>query len=265
MSAEYDGIADVYDQTRRALDAETAGGLSAFLLSHGCETLLEIGVGTGRVSVPLMEAGREVVGVDVSRRMMERARSKGLPNLLLADGTRTPFRDGSFDAVLLAHVLHIVEDPMALLREGARVGKVGVFALLRKGSGDRGEGPLSWSGSSAPEWDRRRAWFVELAKKYDWPVQGRVPRDWSREPRLLESNPPDELVEVSDAVVTDTVEARVERIRKGAYGFMAGMPLEMREEIAAEVRSRASLAPATPVHLVHQVAFWRPAKFPPRG
>lgn len=265
--AEFDSIAGVYDETRRPIDGDTARGLTAMLSSRRCRSILEIGVGTGRVSVPLSQAGLDCIGVDVSRRMMDRARAKGLPNLLLADGNATPLRDKSLDAVVLAHVLHIVENPLDIMREGARVSRVGVFALLRNREEGGGWSPSLWGGSpppglSAEAWEERREWFRRLAAKYHWSWEGRRPRDWGREKSILGSYPPDELVQVSDTVVTDAVEAWIDRFRKGAYGFTSTMPQEMRDEVAAEMERRASQMAATgPRHLVYQVAFWSSGRF----
>jgi SAM-dependent methyltransferase len=136
-TAEFDRVADVYDETRRALDEETLAGIKEMLVKYGCHAILEIGVGTGRVSSPLMKSGYDMTGVDVSRRMMEKARSKSLTNLVLGDGRNAPFRENSFDATLMAHVFHLLEDPLLVMREGARVGRVGVFALVRKWPGNR--------------------------------------------------------------------------------------------------------------------------------
>ena len=263
-TAEFDGIAEVYDETRKPIDSETLNGLSSMLAAHGCKTVLEIGVGTGRVSVPLSMSGLAMSGADISRMMMERARSKGMVNLVLSDGGLTPFRDGSFDAVLLSHVIHIVEDPQGILLEGARVSRVGVFALLRKreeGRGwfpafvgdrpDRGEGPQDRAV------EERRERFRQLAEKYHWSPDRRRFRDWRKERRLVESYPPDEVVQVSDAIDTDSLESRIERFQKRAYAFMVGMPEGMKEELVADMRRRASQTTnREPRHTVYQVAFW---------
>ena len=224
--------------------------------ARGCWSALEIGIGTGRVSAPLMKAGGEASGVDISRRMMERARETGIPSLVLADGTRVPFRDRSFDAVLLAHVIHLVEDPLGLLLEGARVSRVGVFALLRKRNEDGGWLPSFGGGGGDRAAQERREWYRRLAEKYHWSADpGRV-RDLRRERGLLESHPPEELVKVGDAPYTDTVEDRIDRVRRGAYSFLLGMPEGMKEEMVAEIRRRDAQRPPIERRVVHQVAFW---------
>ena len=255
--AEYDGIAGVFDETRRPIDDETLKGLASMMSARGCRSVLEIGIGTGRVAAPLMKAGLETSGVDISRQMMERARSKGVTTLVLAEGTRVPFRDGSFDAALLAHVIHFFEDPRALLLEGARVSRVGVFALLRKRNEDGGWLPRFGEGRAGDRASReRREWYGRLAEKYHWSLDpGRV-RDLGRERDLMERDPPDALVKVSDAPYTDTLEDRIGRVRKEAYSFLVGMPEGMKEEIVAEIRRREAERAPRERRVVHEVAFW---------
>jgi SAM-dependent methyltransferase len=62
---------------------------------------------------------------------MERVYGKAYPlrrdwrPLVIADGSRLPFRDKSFDYVICSHILEHVEDPAVFLREIGRVGKRG--------------------------------------------------------------------------------------------------------------------------------------------
>ena len=123
----FDRAAGSYDETRGfppGVDERVAeliaqaGGLGPR------SRLLEIGVGTGRVALPLARRLRRVVGVDLSRPMMERLLAKrgGLPvELARADATRLPFPDASFDAALGVHVFHLVPRWREVLAELARV------------------------------------------------------------------------------------------------------------------------------------------------
>ena len=77
--------------------------------------VLELGCGTGRVTIPLARAGVEVVGVDRSAQMLERARLRaarfggasrvrtarsGGARLVRGDIRHLPFRPGSFATVI---------------------------------------------------------------------------------------------------------------------------------------------------------------------
>ena len=240
------------------------------LIKYGCHSILEIGVGTGRVALPLIKSGYEVTGADTSGRMMEKARAKGMRTLVLAEGSKAPFRDKSFDATLMAHVFHLLENPMSVMREAARISRVGVFALVRKRSGARG--PWSWfcgDDNSLPSdgeparkfFEEGRERFRKISEKYGWnwdPSQ-RL-RNWGREQEILETYPPDDLKIVSDVVVNDSIEERIARFEKGGYSFMSSIPDEMRREIIEEMRAYSSSTLAQgalqPKHEVYQVALW---------
>jgi SAM-dependent methyltransferase len=129
--------------------------------------LLEIGVGTGRIALPLHRRGREIVGVDLSLPMLDRFRAKaaaaGLPppTVLRADAGRLPFRDACVDAVLEVHVLHLVPTWELALEEARRVLVPG-GTLLHAGGGAYERG----SGSPRDQVIRR---FDELAFAGDGP------------------------------------------------------------------------------------------------
>lgn len=88
---------------------------------------LEIGIGTGK-NLPFYDPAvtDELVGIDISPGMLERARSKPcrVPlTLLEMDAQRMSFPDHSFDTVLATCVFCTVPDPVAGLREARRVCK----------------------------------------------------------------------------------------------------------------------------------------------
>jgi SAM-dependent methyltransferase len=271
-SAEFDRIADLYDETRRALDRETLEGIREMLENHQCHSVLEIGVGTGRVSVPLLKSGFEITGMDISIRMMQKASEKGVPNLILAEGSKTPFRLASFDATLMAHVFHLLQDPMSVLHEAARVSKVGIFALVRKRNpGEQRWGVSFYEGnvSALDENERkileeRRERFRKIAEKYGvkWDLSQRF-RNWQKEDEILGTFPPDDLKVVSDKMVTVNFEEHISRLEKGAYSSMSRMPEAMRKEVVSEMRSFAASHPervSRPRREVYQLAMWKPQR-----
>jgi ubiquinone/menaquinone biosynthesis C-methylase UbiE len=101
---------------------------------------LEIGVGTGRIALPLAAAGIPIVGVDLSAAMLDRLRAKGPGQVpvSVADARRLPFRPAVFDAVLACHVLHLVEAWADVADEALRVLHPGGTFLVSQGgqSGD---------------------------------------------------------------------------------------------------------------------------------
>ncbi len=84
-----DAVADVYDSWHEGLaflDPTPVVDQLAELAGSG--PVLEVGVGTGRIAIPLAQRGLEVHGVDVSPRMIERLQAKdksGLVNAYASD------------------------------------------------------------------------------------------------------------------------------------------------------------------------------------
>lgn len=86
---------------------------------------LEIGVGTARFAVPL---GIDV-GVEPAAAMASLARQRGL-KVIRAIAEALPFRDASFDAVVIITVLCFLREPFLSLLEATRVLKPGGQLLI---------------------------------------------------------------------------------------------------------------------------------------
>src|SRR5213593_3164996 len=139
-TVSFDRAVEYYDRTRsnpestqRRLTSVLAGELA------GRGRVLEIGVGTGRVALPLHAAGVRLVGVDVSTAMMgrlvQKAGGRAPFPLVRADALRLPFAPGSFDGALAAHVLHQIEEWPGALLELQRVVRPGGVVLVDQGIG----------------------------------------------------------------------------------------------------------------------------------
>jgi len=88
--------------------------------------VLDVGVGTGFLSIMLADMGHHVVGIDLSEEMLNVARKKmndrGIKlDLKIGDAEDLPFEDGSFDAVVNRAVLWTLPDPKKALSEWKRV------------------------------------------------------------------------------------------------------------------------------------------------
>jgi flavin reductase (DIM6/NTAB) family NADH-FMN oxidoreductase RutF/ubiquinone/menaquinone biosynthesis C-methylase UbiE len=127
-STRYDEMADFFER----MEAEGPyGALLNALAALGAPSrearCLDIGCGAGRLARELAARAREAVGVDVSTRMLERARSRahalGIDNASYreARAEELPFEAGSFDLVTAANLLSAVAEPATALREAARV------------------------------------------------------------------------------------------------------------------------------------------------
>lgn len=122
----FDRAADYYDRTRRLADATMERVVSVLrteLESH--LPCLEIGVGTGRIALPLHEAGIGMIGLDLSGPMLAQLVAKsgdGAPfPLMVADATRLPLGDDSAGSALVVHVLHLIPGWHTVLDEVIRV------------------------------------------------------------------------------------------------------------------------------------------------
>jgi SAM-dependent methyltransferase len=141
----FDRAADYYDVTRGLLPetmAEVVDVLVDALSDH--QPVLEIGVGTGRIAVPLAEAGLDVVGIDLSDPMLRKLQEKdrSLP-VARADCARLPFSDARFGGVVASHVFHLVPEWRAAVQEVLRVLRPdGAFLYARGGLGEQAE-PLA--------------------------------------------------------------------------------------------------------------------------
>lgn len=141
-----ENLAANYDESRGLSEdgtREVTRLLAAELSGRG--PVLEIGVGTGRVALPLARAGIPMVGVDPSAAMLRRLVSKGGGRppfgLVRGDGGRLPFADGALGASLFCHVLHLIPDWEGALREAVRVVRPGGALLLEgRGTGERRRG-----------------------------------------------------------------------------------------------------------------------------
>ncbi len=100
-------IAEFYDQHETQMDDVEL--IRRLVASHGRLRILEPFCGTGRILIPLVEEGHEIVGLDQSEHMLDRARAKiaELPSavgkritLIHADATVGDW-PGGFDLVLL--------------------------------------------------------------------------------------------------------------------------------------------------------------------
>lgn len=88
--------------------------------------VLDVATGTGAVAAELLARGCSVVGIDQSAEMLAVAR-KRLPGVELHEGRAEslPFADASFAALTFTYLLRYVDDPVATLRELARVVRPG--------------------------------------------------------------------------------------------------------------------------------------------
>lgn len=142
-----DKVRDVYDGPQGALLA-TCSLLSLHLTFgerlirerkfdvHGAKRILDVGSGAGQIAKHLLkyaDPDARLTCFDLSHSMVRRARTRlksSLPDHLVADVTRLPFADGTFDCVTCGYVIEHLPDAKLGLAELARVMMPGARMLL---------------------------------------------------------------------------------------------------------------------------------------
>lgn len=131
MSISLDRVAEVFDRTRGFPQPVMNKVLKTLREElEGYRRVLDVGVGTGRFSKPLQDAGFEVVGVDISKKMLAEAYERGTEDLIVADASNLPFQSSTFDASISIGTLHLIAEWKSALREIARVTMKSLFSIF---------------------------------------------------------------------------------------------------------------------------------------
>jgi SAM-dependent methyltransferase len=160
QSINFDRAATYYDETRGFPPGVEQDAVRLFVQAGGLtmrSRVFEIGIGTGRIALPLAIHVGEYHGADISTGMLGRLLAKRGDEPILpvvADGTRLPYANATFDAIIAVHIFHLIADWRAALRECARILKPG--APLMHGWGARISEPVltaAWD-EAVREWQQ---------------------------------------------------------------------------------------------------------------
>jgi ubiquinone/menaquinone biosynthesis C-methylase UbiE len=112
--------------------ATLAATVAAFVLARGDERALDVGCGTGALTIALAPQVAEVVGLDRVPELLALARERAPANARFVEGDATtlPFADGSFDLAGTLRTLHHVHRPELVVAELARVVRPGGRVLV---------------------------------------------------------------------------------------------------------------------------------------
>ena len=152
--AEAAGFDEAADHGLR--DPQVRGAWDRLLREHLPEApvdVLDLGCGTGSLTVLLAEAGHRVHGVDLAPAMVTAARAKiaasgTTATVEVGDASDPPGLAGAYDVVLTRHVLWALPDPASALSRWVRLLRPGGLLLLVEGRW--------WTGGGLTASDTRR-------------------------------------------------------------------------------------------------------------
>jgi len=135
----FDRIAPVYDAMNRVMTCGLDRRWRRITVEQAVrpgDRVLDACCGTGDLAIAARARGGDVVGLDFSERMLERARGKDADiEWVRGDMLALPFDDGSFEAVTVGFGVRNVDDLEAGLRELRRVlrpgGRVGILEITQ--------------------------------------------------------------------------------------------------------------------------------------
>jgi phosphatidylethanolamine/phosphatidyl-N-methylethanolamine N-methyltransferase len=168
VKSAYRRWAPVYDHTFGKVAAEGRKH-SVEIINQSKGRVLEVGVGTG-LSLPTYARHLEIVGIDLSPEMLEKARERvtterlaNVTGLHEMDASDLKFPTASFDTVVAMYVMTVVPDPEKVMRELSRVCRPGGEVIIVNHFSAE-EGKPGWEGMRG--WVERR--MAPFADKLGW-------------------------------------------------------------------------------------------------
>lgn len=124
VGEEFDRRAETYDDsTMHHWQAEQAAGV---LQPRPDQRILDIAAGTGlaaRACIAITDMPGQIVGVDLSLRMLQVAAQTSTSSYIRADAAVLPFRPSVFDAVICVAAIPYLRDLAAAVHEWRRVAR----------------------------------------------------------------------------------------------------------------------------------------------
>ena len=132
----WDNVAGVYDVFVNVINRKTHQKLKEIVsdLIEPDDTVLECACGTGLLSAVIAQKCRQLTATDFSEKMLKKAEKncRAFRNITYdqADITALPCPDSSFDKVVAANVIHLLDNPLAAISELNRVCKDGGMLII---------------------------------------------------------------------------------------------------------------------------------------
>lgn len=129
-------ISGIYDFVENTFNGKVNRDIAQYVANLMTEddNVLECACGTGMFSLPIAKRCKRLTATDFADKMLRQARKKcnDLPNVLfeLADITSLNYEDETFDKVVAANVIHLLDNPAAAISELMRVCKKGGVVII---------------------------------------------------------------------------------------------------------------------------------------
>lgn len=131
VQAAFTSIASRYVLTNHVLsmgiDVSWRKKVAKIVAAKNPEFILDVATGSGDLAAEVWKAcpDARIVGADFCAPMLEHAKKRGLPELIVADGMDLPFDDESVDVITIGYGLRNMENWAGAVREFSRVLKPG--------------------------------------------------------------------------------------------------------------------------------------------
>ena len=180
------------------------------LLSRGPLDAIDLGCGTGFLSLELAARGHRVTGVDFAPAMLARAERKAAERSLSvrfeqADAEQLPFAAASFDLAISRHVLWTLPHPEAAIDEWVRVLRPGGRLVVVDGAVLDGSDRVAGAQPGCQENARTSPEYQAVGDRL--PFLGGRPREQIE--ALLRAHG---LIDISSDSLADLIEAQVQRM-----------------------------------------------------
>ncbi len=132
----WDSVAGVYDIFANIINKKTHKELKKLVSAQISpeDAVLECACGTGLLTAVIAPSCRKLTATDFSENMLKKAESKcsAYDNVSFAnaDITSLDYADGSFDKVVAANVIHLLDEPVKAVKELDRVCKAGGLLII---------------------------------------------------------------------------------------------------------------------------------------
>ncbi len=121
MALTFDHIHSGYDTFMKVVGLYRIDQLKELLQLKGNESLLDVGGGTGHIVSFLINNLKDATIIDESQQMLSHLSNNDKITSIVGDATQLPFKDQSFNRIIMCDVLHHLKDQTKVLAEIKRV------------------------------------------------------------------------------------------------------------------------------------------------